>query len=264
VKLDVNARVSDARGDIEAIWGQERIKVGTPIATLIPHVPMGTSLDPINISSGISDMFRLQHFTAQTAAGVAVPMSITKLSGPRNLRISSFPHIAGVMVVDPDTLTISSSNAVFSAALFGHEKLDGLPITYLIPKFDEILQVLTEEDDVDLVDGIVIPEHSFRRARALLASREKNADAANIFFRPPGLLARRRDGSQKSYMRCGSPIHASFILVVLAPSIWIILCFLDLVNPLFNHLQDRYPLYPQSRHRRTAQHLQRRVHKSLF
>ena len=196
VKLDVNARVSDARGDIEAIWGQERIKVGTPIATLIPQVPMGTSLDPISISSGISDMFRLQHFTAQTAAGVAVPMSITKLSGPRNLRISSFPHIAGVMVVDPDTLTISSSNAVFSAALFGHEKLDGLPITNLIPKFDEILQVLTEEDNVDLVDGMVIPEHSFRRARALLASREKNADAANIFFRPPGLLARHRDGSR--------------------------------------------------------------------
>jgi protein-serine/threonine kinase len=196
VKLDVNARVSDARGDIEAIWGQERIKVGTPIATLIPHIPMGTSLDPISISSGISDMFRLQHFTAQTAAGVAVPTSITKLSGPRNLRISSFPHIAGVMVVDPDTLTISSSNAVFSAALFGHEKLDGLPITHLIPKFDEILQVLTEEDDVDLVDGIVIPEHSFRRARALLALREKNADAADSFFRPSGLLARHRDGSQ--------------------------------------------------------------------
>jgi protein-serine/threonine kinase len=196
MKLDVNARVSDARGDIEAIWGQERIKVGTPVATLIPQVPMGTSLDPISISSGISDMFRLQHFTAQTAAGVAVPISITKLSGPRNLRISSFPHIAGVMVVDPDTLTISSSNAVFSAALFGHEKLDGMPITNLIPKFNEILQVLTEEDDVDLVDGIVIPEHSFRRARALLASREKNADAANIFFRPSGLLARHRDGSQ--------------------------------------------------------------------
>jgi protein-serine/threonine kinase len=196
MKLDVNARVSDARGDIEAVWGQETIKVGTPIATLIPHVPMGTSLDPISISSGISDMFRLQHFTALTAAGVAVPMSITKSSGPRNLRISSFPHIAGVMVVDPTTLTISSSNAVVSAALFGHEKLEGLPITYLIPKFDEILQVLTEEEDIDLVDGIVIPEHSFRRARALLASREKTADAANIFFRPSGLLARHRDGSQ--------------------------------------------------------------------
>jgi protein-serine/threonine kinase len=196
VKLDVNARVSDARGDIEAIWGQERINVGTPVATLIPHVPMGTSLDPISISSGISDMFRLQHFTARTAAGVAVPTSITKLSGPRSLRISSFPHIAGVMVVDPDTLTIRSSNAVFSAALFGHEKLDGLPITSLIPKFDEILQILTEEEDVDLADGIVIPEHSFRRARALLALREKNADAANSFFRPSGLLARHRDGSQ--------------------------------------------------------------------
>ena len=196
VKLDVNARVSDARGDIEAIWGQEGIKIGTPIASLFPHVPVGTSLDPISISSGISDISRLQHFTAITAADVAVPTSITKLSGTRDLRVSSFPHIAGVMVVNPTTLAIGSSNAVFSAALFGYEKPDGLPITDLIPEFDQILEVLTEEDDVELVDGIVIPEHSFRRARALLALREKKADAASIFFRPSGLPARHRDGSE--------------------------------------------------------------------
>jgi protein-serine/threonine kinase len=189
--------VSDARGDIEAIWGQERINVGTPITTLFPHLPLGASLDPIGISIGISDISRLQHFTAQTAAGVAVPTSVTKLSGPRDLRISSFPHIAGVMVVNPTTLTISSSNTVFSAALFGYEKPDGLPITDLIPEFGQILEVLTEEDDVDLVDGVVIPEHSFRRARALLALREKKADAASIFFlRPSGLPARHRDGSE--------------------------------------------------------------------
>jgi protein-serine/threonine kinase len=196
VKLDVNARVSDSRGEIEAIWGQERIEVGTPITTLFPHVPVGTSLHPISISTGISDISRLQHFTAQTAAGVAVPTSITKLSGPRDLRISSFPHIAGVMVVNPTPLTISSSNAVFSAALFGYEKLDGLPITDLIPEFGQILEVLTEEDDVDLVDGIVIPEHSFRRARALLALREKKTNAASNFFRHSGLPARHRDGSE--------------------------------------------------------------------
>jgi protein-serine/threonine kinase len=196
VKLDVNARVSDARGDIEAIWAQERIKIGTPIATLFPHVPVGTSSDPISTSTGISDISRLQHFTALTAAGMAVPTSITKLSGPRDLRVSSFPHIAGVMVVNPTTLAISSSNAVFSAALFGYEKPDGLPITDLIPEFGQILEVLTEEDDVDLVDGVVIPEHSFRRARALLALREKKADAASIFFRPSGLPARHRDGSE--------------------------------------------------------------------
>jgi protein-serine/threonine kinase len=196
VKLDVNARVSDSRGDIEAIWAQERIKIGTPIATLFPHVPVGTSLDPISVSTGISEISRLQHFTARTAAGVAVPTSITKLSGPRDLRISSFPHIAGVMVVNPTTLTISSSNAVFSAALFGYERPDGLPITDLIPEFGQILNVLTEEDDIELVDGIVVPEHSFRRARALFALKEKKADAASIFFRPSGLPARHRDGSE--------------------------------------------------------------------
>ena len=196
VKLDVNARVSDARGDIEAIWGQERIKAGVPITNLFPHVPVGSSLDPISITTGISDISRLRHFTAHTIAGIAVPTSITKLSGPRDLRVSSFPHIAGVMVVNPTTLEISSSNAVFSAALFGYEKPDGLPVTDLIPEFGQILEILTEEDDIDLVDGIVIPEHSFRRARALLALREKKAGAASIFLRSSGLPARHRDGSE--------------------------------------------------------------------
>ncbi len=196
LKLDVNARVSDAKGDIEAIWGQERINPGTPISTLIPHVPIGATIDPITISNEIAGITKLRHFTARSPLGLTVPISITQISSPRDLRISSFPHIAGVMVVSPATLAISSSNAVFSAALFGHEQPNGLPVTDLIPGFDKLLNVLTEEDDVDLVDGIVIPEHSFRRARALLALRERKADAASIFFRPSGLPARHRDGSE--------------------------------------------------------------------
>lgn len=195
LKLDVNARVSDANGDIEAIWGQENIKIGTHISTLLPRVPVGTTIDPLSISDEISEISRLRHFTATTEAGITIPISVTPISGPRDLRISSFPHIAGVMIVSPSTLKIISSNAVFSAALFGHEQPNGLPVMDLIPGFDSILGVLTEEDDVDLVDGIVIPEHSFRRARALLALRERKVDPASVFSRPSGLPARHRDGS---------------------------------------------------------------------
>jgi protein-serine/threonine kinase len=41
----------------------------------------------------------------------------------------------------------------------------------------------------------VIPEHSFRRARSLLAMREGSADAAQYFLRPSGLPAKHRDGA---------------------------------------------------------------------
>jgi len=100
------------------------------------------------------------------------------------------------MVLDATSLNVMSSNTVFSAALFGQEQPDGLAITSLIPNFDSILRVLTEEDNVKLVDGIVIPEHSFRRARALWSLREGKANAAAIFLRPTGLPAKHRDGSE--------------------------------------------------------------------
>ena len=194
IKLDVNARVVSAKGDIEAIWAQEEIAVGTQITKLLPNTPIGTTLD--TITNEIASLTRLRYFTAKSTVDTTIPVSVSRLSGPRDLRISSFPHIAGVMVINPSTLTISSSNSVFSAALFGIEKPDGRLVSSLIPEFDNFLRILTEEDQVDLVDGIVIPEHSFRRARAILALRKRQADAASIFFRPSGLPARHRDGSE--------------------------------------------------------------------
>ena len=70
-----------------------------------------------------------------------------------------------------------------------------MSICTLIPSFGDLLAILTSEDDVQLVDGLVMPEHSFRRARGLLAFREDNANAASIFLRPSGLQAKHRDGS---------------------------------------------------------------------
>jgi protein-serine/threonine kinase len=100
-----------------------------------------------------------------------------------------------MMVLSSSTLNVISSNSVFSSSLFGQERPEGRHITELVPGFDEILDVLTEEDNVPLVDGIVIPEHSFRRARTLSILRDGKANAASVFTEPSGLLAKHRDGS---------------------------------------------------------------------
>ncbi len=194
LKLDEEGLITEAKGDVEPIWGRERIKKGTAISTLFRHLPKDCTGD--NGNDPISTILSLRHFTARTANGINVPTTNCAISGPRDIRVSSFPHIAGVMVLAPSSLKITSSNAVFSAALFGHEHPEGSLITDLIPGFGDLLRVLTEEDRVDLVDGIVIPEHSFRRARALIALREGKANAASIFLRPSGLPARHRDGAE--------------------------------------------------------------------
>ncbi|THW63712.1 Pkinase-domain-containing protein, partial [Aureobasidium pullulans] len=193
ITVDEIGCIEKGAGALDAIWGLERVRRGTDIRKLVPELPKlaGTNTGMLDFDQIAS----LRRYTARTANSISVPVTVDQLSGQPTLRISSFPHIAGILVLNPDTLKIASSNNVFSASLFGHDSPDGLPITELIPYFDSILHLLTDEDKIRLVDGLVIPEHSFRKARALLALREGRADAASIFLKPSGLPAKHRDGS---------------------------------------------------------------------
>ncbi len=191
--LDGKQCVEGSTGATDTIWGKPNIPVGTNVHELIPIFPNGGE------SSNFITNFEentTQYCTAEASDGLNIPVSVSLGPDSETLRISSFPHIAGIVVLSATTLEVVSSNSVFSAALFGQSSLDGQKINQLIPQFEKLLKVLTEEDEVHLVDGIVVPEHSFRRARALLALREGNADAASIFLRPSGLVAQHRDGSE--------------------------------------------------------------------
>lgn len=193
ITVDEIGCIEKGVGALDAIWGIERVRRGTDIRKLVPELPKlaGTNTGMLDLDQIAS----LRRYTARTANSISVPITVDQLSGQPTLRISSFPHIAGILVLNSDSLKVASSNTVFSAALFGHDHPDGLPITDLIPAFDSILHLLTDEDKIRLVDGLVIPEHSFRKARALLALREGRADAASIFLKPSGLPAKHRDGS---------------------------------------------------------------------
>ena len=189
LKIDPHGCVSGVHGETQAIWGDTVVHEGVSCRTLFPHIPT-------DMFHGTRPGPHVRYLTARTPTGLNIPTSIFRTSSTSDLRVSSFPHIAGVMVLSPDTLHISSSNMVFSAALFGDDQPENQPITDLIPDFEVLLRVLTEEDNVELVDGLVIPEHSFRRAHALVALREGKASAADIFLRPSGIPARHRDGSE--------------------------------------------------------------------
>ena len=186
--LDNAGHVLSVRGAGNHIWGDSEKIEGRGLLQLVPRIPMvGSKVDYKTIE-------KTKTFTARNPDGYNVPTTITAIPGGRELRVSSFPHIAGILVLSSSTLEVTSYNSVFLTALFGHANPDSLHITQLIPQFDKILNLLTSEDHVKLVDGMVIPEHSFRRARALLAVRESNTDAAAIFLRPTGLVAKHCDG----------------------------------------------------------------------
>lgn len=193
VRCDEAWNVVDAFGDVDKIWGSSVVRAGQRITELLPRLP-STSLGTTP-EKGLTSILELKHFAALTAAGVCIPVTLGKAEDARTLQVSSFPHVAGMMVLSSSSLNVISSNSVFSSVLFGQPCPEGRHITELVPGFDEILDVLTEEDNVPLVDGIVIPEHSFRRARTLSILREGKANAASVFTEPSGLLAKHRDGS---------------------------------------------------------------------
>jgi protein-serine/threonine kinase len=193
VQCDDSWNVVDVKGDTDKIWGPSVVHKGQPITDLLPCLP--TDSLQASFDKGVAKIAGLKHFAARTAAGVCIPVAVGKGGGARTLHVSSFPHVAGMMVLSSSSLNVISSNSVFSSVLFGQERPEGLHFTDLVPDFDEILDVLTEEDNVPLVDGIVIPEHSFRRARTLSILRDGKANAASVFTEPSGLLAKHRDGS---------------------------------------------------------------------
>ncbi|KAH6627866.1 hypothetical protein F5144DRAFT_286942 [Chaetomium tenue] len=182
-------------GALGTIWGNESLQPGQDIGLLIPRVPR-QDIDPRFGEIDYREIARRKYYTCRNCDRVNIPATVEQVKGTTQLRVSSFPHIAGIVVVCPHELTIKSSNSVFCGALFGYEKPDGISINQLVPNFDKILRVLTERDGVHLVDGIIIPEHSFRKASAFLALEEGQPDAAAGFLRPDSLPARHRDGSQ--------------------------------------------------------------------
>ncbi|ATY60890.1 serine threonine kinase [Cordyceps militaris] len=194
IELDEDGVVKTVVGATETIWGFKVVKQGIDIANLVPRIPR-QGFDPSQGEIDFAQTRKTRYFTCPNYRSVNIPCAVEQVQGKLELRVSTFPHMAGIIVVDPATFTIRSSNSAFSGALFGFEKPAGTSINALIPGFDKIVETLTEEDGLQLLDGMVIPEHRFRRAAAFTAIKEHRPNAAASFLQPNGLAAKHRDGS---------------------------------------------------------------------
>ena len=194
IDIDEDGIVKSISGDAKAIWGVDSVPPGSDVKALIPRLPR-QGIDPNTGEIDFAQIRRRKFFTCPNLQQVNIPCTIEQVRGKLELRLSSFPHIAGMIVLDPSTLHIRSSNSVFCGALFGFEKPDGMSINALIPGFDKILRMLTDGEGLELLDGMVIPEDSFRRAAGMLAIKEHRPDVSDVFMKPDGISAKHRDGS---------------------------------------------------------------------
>ncbi|KAF7525195.1 hypothetical protein G7054_g11175 [Neopestalotiopsis clavispora] len=195
IKLDEEGIVTKISGETAPIWGDNLIQPGIDVGKLITRIPR-QGIDPREGAIDYAQIARRKYFTCRNSNKTNIPATVTQTRGETELRVSSFPHIAGIVVVETGSLHIKSSNSVFCGALFGHEKPDGLHINNLIPDFDKIIDTLKEQEGVQFQDGIVIPEHNFRKAAAFYAVRAGRPDAPTNFLNPEGLPAKHRDGTE--------------------------------------------------------------------
>ncbi|KAL4819254.1 hypothetical protein BDW67DRAFT_155595 [Aspergillus spinulosporus] len=193
IDCDESWNIAAVRGAAERIWGHGMAETGQHLTKLLPQLPPSSLKAPVE--KGLSEVFDIKYFAASTSGAICTPVTVSRDERSRSLRISSYPHVAGIMVLSSSSLKIVSSNSVFSSVLFGYERPEGLEITDLIPGFDDFLYVISEEENVPLVDGVVIPELSFRRARTLSMLRDGKANVASVFLEPAGITAKHRDGS---------------------------------------------------------------------
>ncbi|KAI1326358.1 Pkinase-domain-containing protein [Xylariaceae sp. FL0255] len=195
VTLDEDGIVTKITGNTLPIWGKETLQPGMDVGRLITRIPR-QGIDPRFGAIDYAQIARRKYFTCQNDSHMNIPATVIQTRGQMELRVSCFPHIAGIIVVETESLNIKSTNSAFCGALFGHEKPEGQSINDLLPDFDKILEVLQQQDGIQIRDGVVIPEHSFRKASALVGLHQGRKDAASIFLSPDGLLARHRDGTE--------------------------------------------------------------------
>ncbi|KAI0401000.1 hypothetical protein F4802DRAFT_582706 [Xylaria palmicola] len=195
LSLDEEGVVTNVKGNTSPIWGQEHVAPGIDIGKLIARIPR-QGIDPRFGAVDYAQITKRKYFTCRNGGNVNIPATVAQTRGEMELRVSCLPHIAGIIVLSTDTLRIKSTNSAFCGALFGYEKPEGQSINVLLPDFDKILRVLQQQDGIQIRDGTVIPEHSFRKASALVGLHEGRPDAAFTFLSPDGLVARHRDGSE--------------------------------------------------------------------
>ncbi|SMN21481.1 similar to Saccharomyces cerevisiae YAL017W PSK1 One of two (see also PSK2) PAS domain containing S/T protein kinases [Maudiozyma saulgeensis] len=149
---------------------------------------------PVRVSNHINVMryFTLNHLSSNIPCAV----SATLLQNSIKLKVHSLPYIAGLFVIDSQSLQLVSFNRSVSKNMFGlhYAELVSKPMTTIIPEFNDMIDYIScnyPELDISLSSnrGLVLTEHFFRKVHA-----DMNSDP-EYFYASIGIDGRHRDGS---------------------------------------------------------------------
>lgn len=132
-------------------------------------------------------------------AATSYPLEMHEDKNEVKLKIHSLPYIAGLFVIDSSSYNILSCNNAIAKNLFGKSSIDlqEESINNIIPEFTKILKtgLKNHSDSLDIVPGLVLPEHFFRKYDAILRhSRNEGNIEEELFFSSLGIRGLHRDG----------------------------------------------------------------------
>lgn len=147
-----------------------------------------------------------RYFTLQIRDEQNIPCAVTSYPLERDedkyeikLKFHSLPYIAGMFVVDFSGYKILSSNNSIANNLFGRSsgEIDNCAVDRIIPKFSAILNLGLEREAIDVVPGLVLPEHFFRKYDAILReASHPGSPVEELFLASRGINGLHRDGKQ--------------------------------------------------------------------
>lgn len=180
----LDTTITAAHGDAAKVFDRDVIEASLDTAVgSLPRLPSGL-LD-------LEEITRISNYTLKSATGdipCTIEPSIFSTEARHSLRVSFLPHVAGILVLSADTMTVKSANPVFTSSLFGQRNTTGIHISTLLPDFEQLLENLEAENGEGFREGQVIPELAFRDS------------AKNVYGLSPeaalrGIKSRHRNGA---------------------------------------------------------------------
>ena len=150
---------------------------------------------------------KLRYFTLQVrednipCAVTSYPLEINDDKYEIKLKFHSMPYIAGMFVVNFSDFEILSSNNAIANNLCGKSSEEILhhSINEIIPDFTEIFStgMGDQSETINVVPGLVLPEHFFRKYDAVLKHRQaQETPMEELFFKSKGISGLHRDGKK--------------------------------------------------------------------
>ncbi|CCE82076.1 Piso0_002772 [Millerozyma farinosa CBS 7064] len=162
------------------------------------------------ISQDVNDAERInstRYYTLNLGNSENVPCAITSFPSETDsekselkLKVHSLPYMAGIFVINASSFQILSCNNSISKNLFGRplSDLQDKSIESIIPDFRNILQtgIKSQPDNIEVVPGLVLPEHFFRRSDAILRSKKTGENEKDLFLASNSIRGKHKDGRE--------------------------------------------------------------------